>query len=281
MRVAVLLQIANGTILPEILSDVSNLAAAKVNFDLYVSLADGMVDTVKSTDFIHDKFPNAVVLVTENRGFDIGPFVRMLALVFERNIKYDLLLKLHTKSARHWRRQLIEPLCGSVRAVQLCLQQFQTRPKIGMLGARQCIYWETLGRRPNGYYLSTLSAKYGLKLSSTKFVGGTMFWARMAPFYQHFKKIDGEEMARTMNNATTHDPHWYTIQYRHLMLPNVESARHHWLAKGKREGYAGNCLWESGGRNGRSLVRDGMIEHGMERLFGLLMTANDLEVVGI
>jgi lipopolysaccharide biosynthesis protein len=145
------------------------------------------------SDRICSLFADPEVLVYENRGRDVGPFLQLLH--DGRLDGFDFICKLHGKRTKAagprsllgqvWRTATLVDLLGSDEQVQHILSRFRTEPHIGMIGSARF-------RVPNGSI--QLKAPWGenkegtLKLAARlgiargdfrlDFFAGTMFWLR-------------------------------------------------------------------------------------------------------
>lgn len=142
---------------------------------------------------IRAAFPDAQVVVYENRGRDIGPFVQLLHEGYLD--RFPLLCKLHGKRSgisgpralfgTVWRRTNIADLIGTDEQVKSILARFETEPKLAMIGSPRF-------RVPNDHIRAEgawaenrkmtlhLAAKLGIADEDFRldFFAGTMFWAR-------------------------------------------------------------------------------------------------------
>lgn len=279
MRVAVILHVGSLASLHELLNDINNVRLAGVPFDLYVNLVAGKVDEVQATTQIKRLHPDATILVSENRGMDIGGFLRLLPLVLAATPAYDYVLKLHTKSMTWWRRSLITPLCGTPLQVKKCLNTFQTQSRIGMIGATNHLYREATYRRPNYHYLQQLTTQLQLPYTDHQFIGGTMFWIRTSVLAQTLGGRDLGVLWGQLNTPETLDPYWYLLSYRDHGVTTIADAQRHWETIGKAAGRYRNCL-DAREHGATYFIPDGMLEHAWERLFGLLVKSRGLIVSG-
>ena len=71
----------------------NKLKQLKTDFDLYVTLCENNVDI--SND-IKKAFPKATIYKYPNKGLDIGPFIRTIKRLRDKD--YDYLIKIHTKT---------------------------------------------------------------------------------------------------------------------------------------------------------------------------------------
>lgn len=278
MSTAVLLHVGAIAPLGELLTAIRNLQHAAVPFDLFVNLVRGRFDEAVASSLIKLSFPNATIVVNENRGMDIGGFLSLLPLVL--NGSYDYILKLHTKSLDYWRRQLVAPICGTPSLVKNALRLFKTNPAVGLIAAVSTIYYERVNRPPNAHYLKLLAPQFGLTYSDFKFVGGTMFWVRRSLIERYFGGRDLALLQQRMNTPETLDPHWYMMNYRDLRMNTVELAEKHYRDLGSKAGRYRNCL-DARDQGARVYLADGMIEHAYERLFGLMVKQAGLTILGV
>lgn len=279
MSVAVMFHVGNSIPVAEMLRDINNLRLAQVKHDLFVNLVEGKVDVKAMTSLIKLNYPSAVIVVSENRGMDIGGFFKLLPLVLKGS--YTYILKLHTKSMISWRRSLIVPLCGSVYHVQHNLRTLAGFPTVGMLGATGHLYRELPLRKPNFYYLQRLAKEFKIPYPRPfHFIGGTMFYVRVSVIEKAFSGLDLEVLWAGMNTPQTLDKYWYLINYRDKGVTTVEQAEAHFLTHGKKAGRFHNCL-DAREKGSMRYIPDGMIEHAYERLFGLIVENGGMTIQGV
>lgn len=181
VELAVVIHLYYLDVLPEVSSLLRNVARP---FDLYVTTPHAHAVSLVKASF-HSHSGRLVVCVCENRGRDVGPFVR---LIRDGRLKsYSVALKLHSKKSAysdkgsHWRQSLYDKLLGSTETVQRTLALFD-QDLIGMVG-------------PHDYYLSDKTFWGANELMVRKimeaagdasgggalgFFAGTMFWFRPA-----------------------------------------------------------------------------------------------------
>lgn len=143
-------------------------------------------------------FPNATVVVTENRGRDVGPFMELLRQgSFD---KYDAVCKIHgklslkdgrqTKSGTRIRRYIFSSLIRD-GARNRVLDLFEAMPDLGVVGPKN-LSLPKAGRSVAPYLkgelkqMRKISKRTGLLLEPDKiqFFVGTMFWFRPAAFHK-------------------------------------------------------------------------------------------------
>jgi len=153
-------------------------------FDLYVTVTESVLSLAEFQQFtkkVTGQFPNASVVMMQNKGLDIGPFFLTLHSILKRDIDYTHIMKLHTKKSTHtmgeggdgWRKELVGALLRDTSKYMNNMDLFKDYG-IGMIG---CGKWVTSHLESNSetvdYY------KHKLNISKGKhFVGGTMFCMR-------------------------------------------------------------------------------------------------------
>jgi hypothetical protein len=180
-RIAVVAHVYYPDLWPELSSAIANIEEP---FDLFVSLAVTCADTMLQS--IIEAWPFAHVLIVENRGRDILPFLSIArtGVLF----RYELVCKLHTKRSHWhedgetWRKDLIDGVLGNRGTVQSILHAFSADPDLGMVVADGHLYsgrelWEG-----NRKHLTRLFSYLGMDETEfgKDFAGGSIFWIRPA-----------------------------------------------------------------------------------------------------
>jgi len=145
-RVGVFFQVANISVWPEMfqcLQAVVEAEAADVGVHISTHSSSGDISALKNdvttlqrwntANSAHDM--SVQFSSTDNIGLDIGPFLSQLQESYSSTNKapYDVVLKMHTKSDTEWRRLGLQSLCGTKFHVKAILNNFATRPKLGMI----------------------------------------------------------------------------------------------------------------------------------------------------
>lgn len=93
-------------------------------------------DQFKMINFYKEK--NIEIHVTEhmNKGMDICGFFTQIEYIIKNNIKFDYILKLHTKSNNKWRSSLMDPICGSYENILNCLKMFEDE-EVGQISSKK------------------------------------------------------------------------------------------------------------------------------------------------
>ncbi|MCX5577040.1 rhamnan synthesis F family protein [Kaistia terrae] len=136
-------------------------------------------------------FPGSEVLVYDNRGRDVGPFVQLLRE--GRLDGFDLICKLHGKKSgmsgsrmvlgEIWRLASVFDLIGSRDVVDRIVAEFDRSPDIGMIGSRRFQLpneWkdEAAAWSVNKAMTLDLLATMGIASNRLSYFAGTMFWVR-------------------------------------------------------------------------------------------------------
>ncbi|MGJ0508532.1 MAG: rhamnan synthesis F family protein [Methylocystis sp.] len=113
------------------------LAHIPFPFDLYVTITNpNGRETVEHIFSAMPRLERLQIIVTENRGRDIAPF---LVACGEALAHYEYILHLHTKKSLHnerlsgWLDYLIETLLGSPENVAALIGTFESKPNLGVL----------------------------------------------------------------------------------------------------------------------------------------------------
>lgn len=133
--------------------------------------------------------PQTRIVILENRGMDVGPFLWCLNLIRQKPIGQQphILIKIHTKTHDQWRRDLCDPLFGSPMTVAKLINYLAIEQGIGMLGSAHNIYntkkYSGLNKPLIEQYLRALRLPSLDKIPAhgvgqLRFVGGTIFYAR-------------------------------------------------------------------------------------------------------
>ncbi len=178
-RIAVVAHIFYTDLWPEITAAIGNLTEP---FDLFVTLVAGAAEDLAPT--VRQAWPFAHILVVDNHGRDIVPFLEILrtGVLF----RYELVCKLHTKrSLWHedgdaWRRGLIGGVLGSTSVARTIPAAFRADPKLGLVVADGHIYAGREMWAGNDRHLLPLLRHFGMNRTTydTSFAGGSIFWIR-------------------------------------------------------------------------------------------------------
>ena len=166
------------------------LKRLSIPFDLIVTTVPGRDRLV---DAVVRDFPGAEVVVTENRGRDVRPFLDLLEL--GRLDRYRYVCKIHGKKSNDggrisylgalWRRRSLFDLLAGPGIAEAIVRAFEADPSVGIIGPRAFrLPSETSPLEPSWGKtrpkVLELAAKMGVAPEEFRldFYGGTMFWAR-------------------------------------------------------------------------------------------------------
>jgi len=102
---AIFLHLGNNSIWDDI--DNYFLRIKETKYDLFINM---MNDDEKLKNKIINKYPNTVFFNFDNKGCDIGPFILFLKYIINNNLKYEWIMKLHSKTDNNWRNRMFESL---------------------------------------------------------------------------------------------------------------------------------------------------------------------------
>ncbi|MFT3755781.1 MAG: glycoside hydrolase family 99-like domain-containing protein [Pseudoxanthomonas sp.] len=169
---------------PELLDEiVPPLRASGIDWRLVVTTAHERADAVRAR--LARLGINAEVEVSENRGRDILPFLRVANRLLDEGT--DVVLKLHTKRSTHrqdgdtWRRELLDALIAPTRSPRL-LAAFHDDASLGLIGPEGHVhpldyFWGT--NAANVDYLATRLELGRIDGQHDCFVAGSMYWIRL------------------------------------------------------------------------------------------------------
>lgn len=179
-RVCCLAHVYYDDLWPELADSIRQFGRIEVDLRVNVAERPGSEETAAR---VRADFPGARVLISPNRGRDIGGFFALMRdLDFER---YDVICLLHTKKsphlpgavARRWRRDLLDAILADEAAAAINVGRMLQDPAIGVVASAK---WRRtgLGRNQRRYrdYLDRLAISPENR--SCEFVAGTMMLVR-------------------------------------------------------------------------------------------------------
>jgi glycosyltransferase involved in cell wall biosynthesis/ubiquinone/menaquinone biosynthesis C-methylase UbiE len=164
---------------PDIIEKLKNIP---YKYTLIISLTEGHYDQLIIKKIKKFK-PNTKILIFENKGMDILPFLKSMKYI-PQTTKY--LLKIHTKKSLHspeigdkWFTNLMDHVLLDQKTVDLILHNLEYTD-IGMIGGSDLF---DIFRIFTGDEMPELEIKYiynyfNEEHSSYKWISGTMFWVR-------------------------------------------------------------------------------------------------------
>lgn len=184
------------------------------SFNLYVNIVNKK-GSQELKEKILEIFPNAKIVISENKGMDIGGKLILLDAWLKNDKKEDFLIFLHDKKSLHsysseedgkkWRRDLFEILSPSNN--EIILNAFKNE-KIGIVANKK---WIRTSEHLHELYSSIQVGmdyyykKFNLKtqISNMSFVGGTMFFSRASIYRDFFSNINCLEVRKELETTFT------------------------------------------------------------------------------
>lgn len=178
-RLAVIIHVYYWEMFTEIAGSVEQLPEPA---DVYISLPQILAGRLPEVFAV---FPCAQVMVVENRGRDVAPFITIFREISQ--LGYDRILKVHTKKSPHrtdgeyWREDILSKLIRSSEAVSIVTEAFQNSPELGIVGPfghvlHKSYYWGS--NKELTLKLAVMAGISANEQTSFHFVAGSMFWFR-------------------------------------------------------------------------------------------------------
>lgn len=257
---------------------INNLIKAKYdeyNLDIYFNI----INTIRSEHIsdIKKLYPDENYIISENYGFDIGSFFHILQIIKTYNEKYDYVIKIHTKTNHIFRDELINPILGDINKIRKIVEMFQDNKKIGIIASKKsrCIDAQVDFLRNKNYLQQFLYWYFNETTNVIKQVysTGTIFWTRFDLFKNTFLKYNIPNIYNSFNSIYTFDFNWYYFANKKY-LENIPQEREklykHYNENKTKLNISGNLFHSLKYRTNSEPLRDGMIEHAYERLFGYI-----------
>ncbi len=157
------------------------------DIDVFVTTHDTI--SMKMLDYLEERLPGLYVMLCENRGRDIRPFLQVLPLVLENG--YEIACKIHTKKSAHrsdsseWGIRLLESLLNFPGDIQEIVRTFSRNERLGLVVPPYSPLW--LGNpcfhQDDRFWLNNLLIRMGEagQIDRYEFVfpAGSMFWFRV------------------------------------------------------------------------------------------------------
>jgi lipopolysaccharide biosynthesis protein len=190
------------------------------NISQVIPFKEDIIKKLKAT------FLNCHVVISSNRGKDIGGKLMLLSLYLKLKIKSDYLVFLHDKkslqalNSEGWKNNLMKIVRG--KDVKRVLRVFEENPSVGIIATKEYIQHEELADSALGNgnldKIKRLTSFYQLEVQDSRFVAGTMFWSRASIyeiFFNNYSPIDirnGLEEGNVLDNfQSTYTHSWERI----------------------------------------------------------------------
>ena len=268
------IQIGNWNVFLEMEIFIDNLK--KIEYNIYFVIVEDQFN-FENFEYLKNKYTNCVILVTSNRGMDIGLFLINLHFLRLNNINHDYLIKLHTKTDNNFRNRSIYNLIGSYDIIINNLKLL-SKKNIGMIAGHCVFNYDDLPNvfNTNLYYLNILSRYFynnDIEHKYLEFAVGTFFIVKN----KCFDIIDIQSIEyfyEKFNNFDTFDYHWYCMHYK-LDINKKKYVLEHYNSNPDNYKNSLNYYIRTKDFN----YRDFMIEHGYERFLGYIIKKNGLSIV--
>lgn len=193
-KIAIQIHIYYDDLIEDIVNKTNNII---IKFDLYITVpSEDINDKLKNYINKYSKANNYEIIIVENKGRDILPFLNQMKSKFKL---YKYLCHIHTKKSKtapeigyQWRNYLYKNLLGNKRIVSEILYDFEKNKRLGF------IFPETFYGIIQLFYILTEGTKKWLDFVGAKlfpnyqlgellnFPAGNMFWAKIKAIYQIF-----------------------------------------------------------------------------------------------
>jgi|GEM_PF-5932189 len=228
LKIAVLCHLFYIDLWPEIRQYLKNI---EMPFDLYINLVkeSASIAELEAVKYEIEGFhPGAVIIISENRGLDIGGTLKLIQVVSDNKREYDLFLKIHTKKSkksttkevgRRWRLELLNSLLGSPYIVNGIVTLFRENENIGMIGPKTWLikakddFHFAVGINEPGIH--EICRKFNIKkdIHDLEFIGGTMFWIDARVIADKLKSLDINSIVNNMEPGYFIDNRMSTITH--------------------------------------------------------------------
>lgn len=156
--------------------------------------------------------PKATILVVENRGFDIGPFVEVVNRL-DLDV-YDYVVKLHSKrdvpweqirgynmTGPRWRENLLS-FVKTKEAFFKTIACFELSNSVGMIGAEKCLKCSTKAI-PDDLFASESLRWLDRNRCRQEYIAGTMFMVRAELLKIMWRKVQITDFSTTVRASGT------------------------------------------------------------------------------
>lgn len=228
-------------------------------YDLQSCINENNIHHIKNIiNQFNSSFIKPTFIVSHNKGVDIGGFFHFLTIIKDHS--FDYIFKLHTKSDTRWRQKL-----SKILTKQYTHDYLSYFDLISTMIFKYPAYkydFET-----NNFHINNLCKKHNIKYNSTfRFIPGTIFIGSKK-FIDVLLQLNINNIYNELNDHNTTDINWIN------MMNNNEIFQHH-VVYNKINSSSKEYI--NHGHNFKLMslnitgIRDGMIEHAWERIFGLI-----------
>jgi lipopolysaccharide biosynthesis protein len=195
-KIAIQVHLFYEDLIEDIVNKINNIPT---KFDLFITITSPKINNfIKNFIKKHSKANYFEILIVENKGRDILPFLNQIKTKF-RSYKY--LCHIHSKKSKYskrndlgvlWRNYLLQNLLGNTNIISEILYDFQNNRKLGFIFPETFyLMIKQFGTLTNEtrYWMDFVASKLFPKYKLGKlinFPAGNMFWAKIDAIYQIF-----------------------------------------------------------------------------------------------
>ncbi len=183
-------------LLDDIINSTNNIP---VKYDLYITTSsEENKKIIEEKVKLYSKANNYEILVMDNKGRDVLPFLNQIKKVYKR---YKYLCHIHSKKTKHdpelgdiWRKYLYKNNLGNEEIISEILYSFENNDNLGIIypdnfyhitNATFSITQDNV--RLLNYLLNKISPLHKIGKETGVFPAGNMFWARIDAIHQIFE----------------------------------------------------------------------------------------------
>jgi hypothetical protein len=147
------------------------------NSGLIININCDLENKTTIINYVKNNFKNNIIVSIPNLGQDISPSLILYNILRKKNIKFDYILKLHTKTNTYWLNLLINGLIS--KNIKPMIDLMEKENNMGMIGSAK--YKIKIKGSKNNRNIMHLNYKND-KIYNSSFIGGTMFLCKKIIF---------------------------------------------------------------------------------------------------
>lgn len=181
LNITIIIHLFFTDLFDEMMQYIENVKRVFANVNIMFTIRENSL----FSEQIKQIYPNAFIILVENKGVDVYPFLECIKYIRHHNIPTNFILKIHTKVSSNdiegnsdWRKDLIKPITD-YNNLLILRYYFKKVKNIGYIGAQKCILPKNYD---NDFYhnirgINELCETFShLEKNWTDFNGGNMFW---------------------------------------------------------------------------------------------------------
>ncbi len=238
-----------------------------INVNIYAVIIKDIVNETILNNL--KRYSSITILIAENKGMDIGLFFVALHYIKINEYNHDYLFKIHTKTLDVFRNETLFNLMGSHDKIINNLKILSNN-NVGMISGNTIYkYNENKGIFHSNYYhienLISYLYNSNVEYNNLEFPAATFFIVKLSCFDILTYKII-EYFYSILNTKDTLDIFWYSTYYG-ININNKTNIYKDYI-NNKTTKYPNNLNLQY--QTGKMGLRDCMIEHAFERIFGYI-----------